>query len=338
MSIQKHIVLLPEPIEAKACELLKNHGEIILQSPDTQLETIKSLVKQADAVVLRTGIRMSADLIECSSRLTAISRTGAGIDNVDIDSATRKGVIVSSSLGANTYTVAEHTIALILALSKQLPLLDRETRSGNFKIRYSYLPRDLRGVILGTIGFGRIGREVANTCLQAFGMKVLAFDPYLSETIKEQDRSWVRFCELEELIERADIVTIHIPLTEETKGLIDSQRISRMKKNALLVNTSRGGIIDERALADALISGNLGGAGIDVFSHEPLTITDPLLAAPSTILTPHAAALTNDCVKRMAVMAAQRLIDQFDGFIPENIANPEVLDNERWSSLRKKNE
>ena len=169
-------------------------------------------------------------------------------------------------------------------------------------------------------------------------MKVLAFDAYLSEAAKEQERSWVCFCGLDQLLERADVVTVHVPLTTETKGLIDSKRIARMRKGALFINTSRGGIVDERALADALTSGILGGAGIDVFSQEPLSPTNPLLSAPSVILTPHVAALTSDCVKRMAVLAAQRLIDQFNGFIPDNVANPEVLINDRWANLKKKNE
>ncbi|MBE3064481.1 MAG: hydroxyacid dehydrogenase [Spirochaetes bacterium] len=336
MSTHVNTVLLPEPIEEEARKLLEQRGVRILQSPDTKLETVKPLLEQADAVVLRTGIRMSVELIECGNRLTAISRTGAGFDNVDIEAATRMGVIVSSSVGANTYTVAEHTLALILALAKQLPALDRETRAGNFRIRYSYLPRDLRGAVIGAVGFGRIGREVAHACATVLGMKVLAFDAYMPEAAKERDRSWVRFCELEELLEKADVVAIHVPLTAETQGLIDSRRIALMKKGALIINTSRGGIINEEALAYALASGKLGGAGIDVFSQEPPPATNPLLAAPSAILTPHAAALTGECVQRMAVLAAQRVLDQFDGLIPENVANPEVLKNARWSSLRKR--
>jgi len=336
MSARVNTVLLPEPIEDEARKLLEERGVSILQSQSTKPEAVRPLLEMADAVVLRTGIRMSAELIECGSRLAAISRTGAGFDNVDTDSATRMGVIVSSSVGANTYTVAEHTLALILALAKQLQALDRETRAGNFRIRYSYLPRDLRGATLGTIGFGRIGREVAHKCATALGMKVLAFDTYISDAAMERDRSWVKFCGLEELLESADVVTIHIPLTAETKGLLDSQRIARMRKGALIVNTSRGGIVDEGSLADALARGNLGGAGIDVFEQEPPPTSNPLLAAPAAILTPHAAALTEECVRRMAVLAVERVLDQFDGFIPENVANPEVLTSPRWSNLRRR--
>ena len=325
-------VLLPEPIEEEALALLERRGLKVLRSPDKKPESVAALMPQADAVVLRTGIRMSAELIGSSEKLATISRTGAGFDNVDLSAATHQGAIVTSSIGANTQTVAEHALALILALAKQLPLLDRETRAGNFQVRYEYRPRDLRGATLGVIGFGRIGREVARACASSLGMSVLVFDPYLQP--QEQDRSWASFCGLEDLLSRADVVSIHVPLTAETRGLLDAPRLARMKKGALLVNTSRGGLIDEQALARALESGQIGGAGIDVFDREPPEAGNPLLAAPAAILTPHAAALTRDCVVSMAVLAAQRVLEVLDGFLPENVANPEVLEQERWRALK----
>jgi D-3-phosphoglycerate dehydrogenase len=325
-------VLLPEPIEEEALALLAGRGLQILASPDKKPESVAALMPQADAVVLRTGLRMSAELIERGQRLATISRTGAGFDNVDLAAATRRGAIVTSSIGANTQTVAEHALALILALAKQLPYLDRETRSGNFRSRFDYRPRDLRGATLGVIGFGRIGREVARACAAGLGMAVLVYDPFLQP--RGEDRSWVAFCGLEDLLARADVVSIHVPLSDQTRGLLDAQRLARMKKGALLVNTSRGGLVDERALAQALASGQLGGAGIDVFEQEPPEAGNPLLTAQRAILTPHAAALTRDCVVRMAVLAAQRVLDVLDGYLPENVANPEVLRQERWQGLQ----
>ncbi len=325
-------VLLPEPIEEEALALLQRRGLKILASPDKKPQTVAALMPEADAVVLRTGIRLSAELIEAGPRLATISRTGAGFDNVDLEAATRQGAIVTSSIGANTQTVAEHALALILALAKQLPWLDRETRAGNFRARYEYRPRDLRGATLGVIGFGRIGRELARACATSLGMSVLVFDPYLQP--QEADRSWVSFCSLEDLLARADVVSIHVPLTAETRGLLDGARLARMKKGALLVNSSRGGLLDEQALARALESGQVGGAGIDVFDPEPPEAGNPLLSAPNAILTPHAAALTRECVVRMAVLAVQRVLDVLDGFLPENVANPEVLRQERWKTLK----
>jgi D-3-phosphoglycerate dehydrogenase / 2-oxoglutarate reductase len=336
MSAEKRVVLLPEPIEEEARRLLDEAGLEVLQSPDAKPETVKPLLMRAEAVVLRTGIRMSADLIECGAKLGAISRTGAGFDNVDVQAATRRGVIVTSSIGANTHTVAEHTLALILAASKALPALDRETRAGNWKARHSYLPRDLRGSVLGAIGFGRIGQEVARACADVFAMTVIAHDAFLPDAAKGAQSSWVAFCGLEELLEKADVVTIHVPLTPDTKDLLSAARIARMKPGAIVVNTSRGGIIDEAALAAALADGRLGGAGIDVFEKEPPAADNPLLSAPRAILTPHAAALTRECTVRMAVLAVQRVLDQFAGLVPDNVANPEVLAVERWRALSKR--
>ena len=325
-------VLLPEPIEEEARALLEQGGLKLLASPDKKPESVAALMPQAEAIVLRTGIRLSAELLQLGARLATVSRTGAGFDNVDLAAATAQGAIVTSSIGANTHTVAEHALALILALAKQLPLLDRETRAGNFRARYEYRPRDLRGAVLGVIGFGRIGREVARACASSLGMSVLVFDPYFQP--REEDRSWAGFCGLEDLLARADVVSVHVPLTPETRGLLDAPRLARMKKGALIVNTSRGGLIDEQALARALESGQIGGAGIDVFEREPPEAGNPLLAAAGAILTPHAAALTRDCVVRMAVLAAQRVLDVLDGFLPENVANPEVLQQERWRGLK----
>ena len=326
-------VLLPEPIEDEARELLQAGGARVIQSPDAKPETVAPLMEQADAVVLRTGIKMTAELMARGNRLVTISRTGAGFDNVDVEAATRRGVIVSSSIGANTHTVAEHTLALIMAVAKCLHVLDRETRQGNFRVRYKYLPRDLREMVLGIVGFGRIGREVAQACSTVFEMTILAHDDYLPREARERDRSWVRFCSLDELLRDAHIVSIHVPLTKETEGLIDAARIAQMRAGALIVNTSRGGIIDEKALAAALAEGRLGGAGIDVFGREPPDADNPLLGSPAAILTPHAAALTRECVVRMAVLGAQRVLDLFDGFVPENVANPAVLRQERWKNL-----
>jgi D-3-phosphoglycerate dehydrogenase len=325
-------VLLPEPIEEEARVLLEQGGLRLLASPDKKPESVAALMPQADAVVLRTGIQMSAELIQRGGRLSTISRTGAGFDNVDLAAATRQGAIVTSSIGANTQTVAEHALALIMSLAKQLPLLDRETRAGNFRARYDYRPRDLRGAVLGVIGFGRIGRELARACASALGMSVLVFDPYLKP--EEAQRAGAQFCSLEELLPRADVVSIHVPLTPETRGLLDARRLGLLKKGALLVNTSRGGLVDEQALADALSSGRLGGAGLDVFAQEPPEAGSPLLSAPGAILTPHAAALTRDCVVRMAVLAARRVLDVLAGFLPDNVANPEVLRQERWRGLK----
>ncbi len=333
----RRTVLLPEPIEEEALHLLEASGLAILRAPDAKPQTVEPLMAQADAIVLRTGIKMSAELLAGADRLMTISRTGAGFDNVDLPAATRKGIIVSSSLGSNTTTVAEHVLALILGLSKRLSALDRELRKGNFRIRYAYLPGDLRDKTLGVVGFGRIGREVARACHAAFGMKVVAHDEYLPEEARKACPAWVEFTGLEELCRRADVITIHVPMTAETRGLIDRRLLSVMRPGSFIINTSRGGVIHETELAEALRSGTIAGAGLDVFDAEPPRPDNPLLGLDNVILTPHAAALTRECVVRMAVLGAQRVVDLFQGFLPDNVANPEVLTLERWKHLQRRN-
>ena len=330
-------VLLPEPIEEEALHLLEASGLAILRAPDAKPQTVEPLMAQADAIVLRTGIKMSEALLAGADRLMTISRTGAGFDNVDIPAATRKGIIVSSSLGSNTTTVAEHVLALVLGLSKRLSALDRELRKGNFRIRYAYLPGDLRDKTLGVVGFGRIGREVARACHAAFGMKVVAHDEYLPEEARKACPAWVEFTGLEELCRRADVITIHVPMTAETRGLIDRRLLSVMRPGSFIINTSRGGVIHETELAEALRSGTIAGAGLDVFDEEPPRPDNPLLGLDNVILTPHAAALTRECVVRMAVLGAERVVDLFQGFLPDNVANPEVLTLERWRHLKRRN-
>jgi D-3-phosphoglycerate dehydrogenase / 2-oxoglutarate reductase len=330
-------VLLPEPVEEEAVHLLEEGGVELLRAPNPQPDTVAPLLARADAVVLRTGLRLDAGLLGIAERLQTVSRTGAGYDNVDVATSTRRGVIVTSSIGANTSTVVEHTLALLLALAKRVVDLDRAVRRGDFKLRYAYLPRDLRGQVLGVVGFGRIGAEVAGACHQVFGMSVLAHDALLPEAARRDLSSWVEFTELPELFRRADVVTLHLPLSAATRGLVGRELLSSMKPGALVVNTARGGVIDEAALAEALRAGPLAGAALDVFEREPPPAGSPLLSMDNVVLTPHAAALTRACVTRMAVLAARRVLDVLDGFVPDDIANPEVLTTERWRHLVKRN-
>jgi len=329
------VVLLPEPIEEEALRLLEERGTVLLKAPSAEREDVQLLIAQANAVVLRTGIKLDAALLACATRLLTVSRTGAGYDNVDVAAATRDGIIVTSSVGANTVTVAEHAVALVLSLEKHLFELDRGVRRNDFRIRYAYLPRDLRGQVLGVVGFGHIGAQVAEMCHRAFGMRIVAHDAYLPEEIRAKYASWVTFVELEELCRCADVITLHLPLTSSTRHLIGRRLLSVMKSDAILLNTSRGGIIEEAALVDALRARAIRGAAVDVFEHEPPS-GSPLLELDNVVLTPHAAALTKACVVRMAVLAAQRVVDVFDGYVPDNVANPEVLRMERWKHLVKR--
>ncbi|MHB8773014.1 MAG: hydroxyacid dehydrogenase [Syntrophales bacterium] len=329
-------VLLPQPIEAEALGVLEQRGVRVITASASKPEIVGPLMKEARAIVLRTGIKVTRELLAYPHELLMISRTGAGVDNVDIPAATAQGIIVSSSIGVNTTSVVEHALALILALFKQLFRMDSEVRTGNFAIRYKNLPQDLREKTIGIVGFGRIGSAIAQACRQIFAMKVLAFDALLTDAQKAEYREWVTFVELAELARRADVISIHTPLTPETRGMFDGRFFAAMKKTAFIINTSRGGVIDEADLVRALQEGVIAGAGLDVFDQEPIPPENGLLSLPNVILTPHTAALTEECVTRMAVSGAQRVIDLLDGFIPENVANPEVLALDRWKGLKRK--
>jgi len=327
-------ILLPQPIEKEAIDLIRKAGYEVVLSPDPKPETVQPLLKGVQGIILRTGIRMTRELMSHADDLWVISRTGAGVDNVDVQAASEMGILITSVPGANTISVAEHAIALIFALVKYLPLMDREVRRDHFDIRFKNLPRDLRGKTLGVIGLGRIGSELARTCRQAFGMHILGYDPYLTSEAKAVFQDWVEFCEMERLFRESDIVSLHIPLLPSTQRFIGAKELNWMKPDAFLVNTSRGGVLDEAALVQCLKERRIAGAGLDVFAQEPLKKDHPLKGLDNVILTPHTAALTQECVLRLALEAAQSAIDVLDGKMPsEGIVNPEVLTQPRWQGF-----
>jgi D-3-phosphoglycerate dehydrogenase len=317
-------VLLPQAIESEAVDLLKEAGCEIVLSPDTDPATVFPLLKDIQAIILRTGINITRDLLEHADNLDIVSRTGAGLDNVDLEAATEKEIIVTSNLGVNTGSVVEHVLSLMLALYKQLPLLDKAVRNHNFSIRYQYLP----------VGFGRIGSELGRICHQLFHMRVIAYDPYLADDDKKAYDSWVNFTDKEDLFPQADVVSIHIPLSEDTHHAVGARELSLMKSEAILINTSRGAVIDESALIKVLDAKKITGAGLDVFEKEPVEENNPLLNLDNVILTPHTAALTKECVVSMAVEAAKCVLDVFSGKTPPNVANREVLGFDRWKHLK----
>lgn len=329
-------ILLPQPVEGEAVQRLEKAGHIVVTSPDPKPETVLPLMKNTQAVILRTGITMTRELIEAADDLRVISRTGGGFDNVDIEAATANGVIVTSNLGVNTISVCEHVLALMLSLVKQLPRLDSAVRNGNYSIRYQNLSRDLNGKIIGLLGFGRIGHEVAGACAKVFKMKVLACDPYLSDAAKAPHTELVTFVDKEQLCRLADVISVHVPLTEETRHLLSVEEFKLMKSDAVIINTSRGPVIDEKALVDALQLKAIGGAGLDVQAQEPPDPENPLLKLDNVLLTPHSAALTKECVIRMATDAADRALEVLADIKPINVANPEVLACRRWRHLKER--
>jgi len=326
-------ILLPQPIEKEAISLLEAANFEVVLAPDKRAETVAPLLKGVQAVILRTGIMFNRELMNHADDLWVISRTGAGVDNVDVPAATEMGILVTCVLGTNTRSVVEHAIALIFALAKHLPIMDREVRQNNFDIRFKNLPRDLKGKTLGVIGLGRIGSELARICHHAFGMNILGHDPYLTSEAMALFQGWVEFCDMESLFRKADVVSIHIPLLPSTKNLIGAREFGWMKSDAFLINTSRGGVLDEISLIQYLREKRIAGAGLDVFAQEPLEKDNPLKKLDNVILTPHTAALTRECVIRLATESAKAVIDIHHGKRPEGIVNPEVLTRPRWQGI-----
>ena len=266
------------------------------------------------AVLLRTA-SLGAEDIDRARSLRVIARHGVGVDNVAVDAATRRGIPVLITPQANLRSVAEHVFALMLAVSRNLIRADRSVREGRFASRDRLLGRDLFGTTLGVIGLGRVGGEVARMAAQGFGMRVLGYDPWLPpDRIRERDAEPAET--LPDLLRACDFVTVHVPLSRETRGLLGRRELASMRPGSILIQTSRGGVVDEDALVDALRSGHLAGAGIDVYEAEPPPADHPFFSMEQVVLTPHTAALTGQAMRRMAVDAAQGILDVLGGADP----------------------
>jgi len=316
-------VLLPEPIRPEGRRLLEGRVRII-EAPDHKPHTLRKLIRDANGIILRTRAWITAEIIGEAPQLEVIARTGGGVDNIDVKAATERAIYVCHTPDANVVSVAEHVITLLLALSKQLKVLDEEVPRGNFAIRYQYLPAEISGKTLGIIGLGKIGREVAGRARKGLGMKVVTFDPYVAADDARRFGA-EPYDSLEEMLAQSDGVTLHVPLTEKTRKLMGADEFRSMKPSAWFINTSRGGLVDEAALITALESGIIAGAGLDVFESEPLTPDSPLTRFSNVIVTPHVAGLTNESSIRMVVEAAEAVLDVLEGRMPTHVFNRKEL-------------
>lgn len=324
-------VLIIQPIHQSGVELLKKEVEVVLAS-NPSMETVCKEIKGINGAIVRTA-PFTREIIKSAGKLEVIGRHGVGVDNIDIEAASRRGIPVVYTPNANMVSVAEHTIGFILALTKRLFISDKATREGNFAIREEFAAVDLDGKTLGIIGLGRVGSTLAKKCKAAFDMEVIVYDPYLSSQ-KVKEMGVTLWYDLPELLKESDIVSIHIPLTKETEGLIGERELKLMKPTAFLINVARGGIINEEALAKALKEKWIAGAATDVFSQEPPEPDNPLYKAENIILSPHMAALTKECVVRMATQVTKGVLDVLRGDKPEDIANLDLL--KEWKAKRKK--
>lgn len=293
------------------------------QDPNNYLDEMQD----ADALIVRIA-KCDGHAIENSPNLKVIGRTGVGYDSVDVKTATAHGIPVVITPGANNRSVAEHAVAMMFALSKNLVEAQQEMCKGNWEIRGAKKAFELEGKTVGILGLGAIGRETAKIC-EGCGMKVAAYDPFLS---KEQVEGYgaVYYESYEELLKASDVVSIHVPLTDETRNMIGKKQLAEMKKTALIINCSRGGIINEEDLVEALKAGEIAGAGTDVFCNEPPKTDDPLLNCPNLIVSPHSAAQTREAVIKMAQMCVKGCLAVAEGKKWPFVADKSVYDHEKW--------
>lgn len=317
---RRPVVLITEPIAEIGLRLLEQSCQ--LDTPWVRRCVFnEDNLRAADALIVRL-VAVNEALLRSAPNLKVIGRHGTGLDNVDLHGATSRGIPVVFTPSANANAVAEHTVHLMLALARHALAADKAVREGHFDRRDSLVGFELRRKTLGIVGLGAIGSRVARICLSGFEMRILAFDPYLTASPSQESVTVVR--SLRELLEQADIVTLHIPLTAGASHMINAETLSYMKRSALLINTARGGIVDTLALAEALCRGQILGAGIDVFEEEPLPLDHPLLSAPHTLFSAHIASSTREAMEEMSERVARQVLQVLAGERPEFVANPEV--------------
>lgn len=319
-------VVLSHALYKDGMEALQGKAQTVITDNGNSDEIIGEL-SDADAFILRIG-KIDRSAMMASRRLKVIARPGVGVDSIDMAAATELGIPVVIAPGCNTRSVAEHALALMFATAKNLVDSDIETRKGNFQVREKYAAVELYGRTAGIVGFGNIGREVARLCT-ALGLKVCAYDPFVPNSVIEQ-AGYGYFTELAELLAASDLVSLHIPLTPETRGIIGVSQLQLMKPSAFLINCSRGGLIDEDALYTALQSGQIAGAGLDVLEVEPMQAGHPLFALSSVVVTPHLAAQTREATARGVTMAVEGTLAVLQGVKWPHVANKEVYEHPRW--------
>lgn len=300
-------VIIAESIAEQGLEALAPVANVVdLVGADRR--EILAAMAEASAIIVRSATKVDREMIEAAPNLTVIGRAGIGTDNIDLDAATERGVMVVNAPNANTISAAEHTMALILAQARRIAEADRSLREGRWD-RSRFQGIELHGKTLGVLGLGRIGTLVAQRA-SAFGMRIVAYDPYVSAD--RARRLGVEMMDLDDVLGIADIITIHLPKTSKTERLIDAGAISRMKDGVRIVNVARGGIVDEVDLADAVRSGKVGGAAVDVFETEPTT-DSPLFTVPEIVVTPHLGASTREAQGKAGVAVAEAVADALNG-------------------------
>lgn len=321
-------VVVSHPLYSDGMNLLD--GKVTLVIPNNgDSDVIIDSLKDADGFILRIG-KIDRKAIESCPNLRVITRPGVGYDNVDVQAATEQGIPVVICPSSNARAVAEHTLMLLLACSKNLTQSDRETRRGNFNIRNKYVAVDIIGKTLVLVGYGKIGSEIASMC-KCLGMRIGVHDPYVNRQSVEAS-GFTYYDNLLEALAAADFVSLHMPLTAATRGMISTVQLEAMKSTAFLLNAARGDVVDEAALVKALEEKKIAGAGLDVLSAEPMPADHPLMNFPNVIITPHMAAQTQETASRLAIMAAEGTLAVLNNEQWMHVANPDVYNHPQWAA------
>lgn len=309
-------ILISDPLHSLGLELLRASGAEVVELAEEDRPRLRDLMPGFDALVVRSATKVGADLLRAGSRLKVVGRAGIGVDNVDVKTATELGILVVNAPTANLLSATEHTFALLLALARKIPAADASLRAGEWN-RKGFVGVELQGKTLGVVGFGRIGQRVAARA-RAFDMNVIAYDPFLDSSVGE--KMDVEMLPLEQLLPRADMLTLHVPMTDETRGLIGETELAALPAGALLVNCARGGVVDETALLEALETGRLAGAALDVFAQEPPR-DFTLMRHPNVVSTPHIGAQTREAQERIATETARMVLAALEGSLAVTAVN-----------------
>ena len=319
-------IIVADKISERGIALLRESGWDVLTPAAASLP---SEIASADALIVRSATKITAGLLEKAAKLCVIGRAGVGVDNVDVEAATNRGVLVMNTPGGNAVSVAEHTLALMLALARAVPQASASTQSGQWE-KSKFSGTELRGKTLGLVGLGRVGTEVARRA-RALEMKVIAYDPYVTPAAAREVE--VELVPLDDVLQRSDVLSLHTSLSPATEKLLDTVALAKMKKGAWLINCARGELIDEPALAEALRSGHIKGAALDTFAQEPPK-NSPLIGLPNVIATPHIAGSTAEAQEEVGTAIAQQVRDYLAEGVIRNAVNMPALSPDQYRRLR----
>ncbi len=321
-------VIIADSINEKGISDLKEVAEVTVATSITPEELVE-VIKEYDAIVVRSRTKVTREVIEAGSKLKVIARAGVGVDNVDVQAATEKGIMVINAPESTSITVAEHSMGLMMSLARKISIADKSVKSGQWE-KSKFMGIELNNKTLGIVGMGRIGSQVVIRA-KAFNMEILVYDPYISKEAGAE--MGVSVVDLETLLKESDVITIHVPLTPETRHLISAREMEIMKNTAFIINCARGGIVDEDALYYALKNDIIGGAALDVFESEPPQ-ESPLLELDNLIATPHIGASTAEAQRDAALIVANEIITVFQGGSPRNVLNMPVMDSKNFKIMK----